>query len=523
MSPSSGHTTTTRMDGMNVVKQRLVMVGIVICFGCIIAMGLFIHVAGGRSRATKNLPCIGQQCQEVVEFTESLMDHSVSPCTDFYRHVCGLWIKDTKRPSSFMIDVAQNFSDTLHEAFSRANIHGGNHELMQNVATFYNSCLTYLERDADIKASTDELFEFFHNILRLSLVNRFHTLLAFSVIDDDGNVTLKVTRWHPLYDLIQPQRTDSLKKYVSRFIKVVGKDNASDAIVEEVLKLDENRPMLMDIGELGPKLQDVQCENFPGKTWIEVLHKELSLAGNVPIITAGMGTICKELNAVLVKTNSVAKALYVLALVSANILHVEYKQSENRDTYTVRHRCYVQMQFAFEDTWLHLLSVLLNITKRIEGVVDAYMATIVGQVKSGMAAWTWMSEEDRHAALEQFAKIHLVRFYSGSMTALHRQRAVQCSSGRELTSAGFVSNMAKLYVRDIRNCLLPSGHTGDDLALKQLFLGTDVTMHGSKVVVPFMFSVPPLYYRHVEDDNLSSPVRWLIASHASWRYSGDRR
>ncbi|KAH6924855.1 hypothetical protein HPB50_025732 [Hyalomma asiaticum] len=259
--------------------------------------------------------------------------------------------------------------------------------------------------------------------------------------------------------------------------------------------------MLMDIGELGPKLQDVQCENFPGKTWIEVLHKELSLAGNVPIITAGMGTICKELNAVLVKTNSVARALYVLALVSANILHVDYKQSENRDTYTVRHRCYVQMQFAFEDTWLHLLSVLLNITKWIEGVVDAYMATIVGQVKSGMAAWTWMSEEDRHAALEQFAKIHLVRFYSSSMTALHRQRAVQCSSGRELTSAGFVSNMAKLYVRDIRNCLLPSGHTGDDLALKQLFLGTDVTMHGSKVVVPFMFFVPPLYYRHVEDDN----------------------
>ncbi|XP_037525609.1 endothelin-converting enzyme 2-like [Rhipicephalus sanguineus] len=450
---------------------------------------------------------------QVAELTESLMDHSVNPCTDFYGHVCGQWIKNTKRPSSFMIDVAQNFSDTLHEALSRPHLHGDNHELMQDAAIFYNSCLTYLKRDADIKASTDELFEalnisvskwlnendpmqFFRDILRLSLVNRFHTLVAFSVIEDSGNVTLKVTRWYPLHNFIPPESMDRVKEYVNRLFKVVGEDKASDTVVEEVLKLDKNRGIFVDADDSGPKLQDVQCQTFPGKTWIEVLHKELSLAENVPVVTTGMDTICKELNEVLVKTKSVARALYMVALVSRSVLDVDYTQSGNSDAYRVRRKCYLEMQFAFEDTWLHLLSGLLNVTKGNEEVIDAYMGITGKQVKSRVAAWTWMAEEDRRAAIEQFTRIRMVRFYGASM----RKQAVRCSSRKKVTSTDFVSNVVNLYVRDIKSCLLPSVDRRDDLGLKRFLLGTDLVAYHSNVVVPPMFVLPPLYYRHVEDD-----------------------
>ncbi|KAL1425619.1 hypothetical protein MTO96_019044 [Rhipicephalus appendiculatus] len=466
--------------------------------------------------------------KKVAELIESLMDHSVDPCTDFYRHVCGRWVKDTKRPSSFMIDAAQDFSDTLHEALSRAHLHGENHELMQNAAIFYNSCLTYHEKDADIKATTDELFEalnisvskwlnendpmqFFRDVLRLSLVNRFHTLLAFSVFEDSGIVSLKVTRWYPLHNFIPPGRMDRLKVYVSRFVNVVGKDKASDAVVEEILILDKNRAIFTYADDSEQKLQDVECETFPGKTWIEVLRKELSLAENVPIVTTGMESICKELNEVLVNTKSVARALYMLALVSRSVLHVDYTRSEDRDAYPVRHKCYLDMQFAFEDTWLHLLGGLLNITKGILEVVDAYMAITGEQLKSRVAAWTWMAEEDRQAAMKQLTKIHLVRFYGASMT----KQAVQCSSGKKLTSTDFVLNVVNLYVRDIKNCLLPSVDRREDLGLKQFWLGTDLVAYRSDVVVPPMFAVPPLYYRHVEDDKFINIV--VLVTHLARR------
>ncbi|KAL3183547.1 hypothetical protein MRX96_033655 [Rhipicephalus microplus] len=474
MSPPGGHTTTTKTDAVNVVKQRLIL---------------------------------------VAEFIESLMDDSVNPCTDFYRHVCARWIKDTKRPSSFMTDAAQDFSETLHEALSRAYLHGENHELMQNAAIFYNSCLTYLEKDARIKATTDELFEalnisvskwlirddpmqFFRDVLRLSLVHRFHTLLAFSVIEDSGIVSLKVTRWYPLHNFIPPGHMDRLKEYVSRFITVVGKDKASDAVVEEILILDKNREIFTNANDSEQRLQDAECETFPAKTWIEVLRQELSLTENVPIIVSGMYTLCKELNEVLVQAKLVARALYMLALVSRSVLSVDHVQNEDRDAYSVRHKCYVEMQFAFEDTWLHLLSGILNVTKGVEEVVDAYMATTRERLKSRVAAWTWMAEEDRRAAIKQLNKIHLVRFYGASL----KKKAVLCNSGKKVTPTDFVSNVVNLYVRDIKNCLLPSVDSRADLGLKQLLLGTDLAAHRSIIVVPPTFTVPPWYYRHVEDD-----------------------
>ncbi|XP_037580664.1 neprilysin-1 [Dermacentor silvarum] len=492
------------------------MAGIVVCFGCIIAMGVFVHFAGSTRQATTNLPCIGQECQEVVEFTESLMDPNVNPCSDFYRHVCGRWINNTKRPSSFMIDAANNFSETLHEALIRAPVHGENRELIQNAAIFYNSCLTYLKTDADIQASTDELFkalnislskwltetdpmQFFREILRLSLVNRFHTLLAFSVIDDKANVSLKVERWHPLHNSLTPERNESFHEYMSRLIKAIGKDYATDAVVEEVLNLDRNRENITEKdGQPKTRLPEVECQTFPGKTWMEVLQKDLSLPENVSIITVSINTICKELNDVLVKTKSAARALYIIALVSRSVLELDYMLSENRDALAVRNVCYQMMQPAFEDTWLHLISSLLSITKWIEEIVDAYMTTIAEQIKIRVANWAWMAEEDRRATLKKLAKIHLVRFYGASMT----KQAVQCSSGRKVTSAGFVSNVVNLYVRDIKKCLFLAVDRSDDLGLEKMLLGTDLIVNRAKVavVLPPMFAVPPMFYRHVKDD-----------------------
>ncbi|XP_065310553.1 neprilysin-1-like isoform X2 [Dermacentor albipictus] len=519
MPPPGGHTTgspvASKTDGMNVFKKRLVAVGILICIGCIIAMSVFVHAVGGTRQATRNLPCVGQECHEVVEFTESLMDHNVNPCSDFYRHVCGRWINNTKRPSSFMIDVAKNFSETLHEVLVRAHVHGENHELMQNAAIFYNSCITYLKADADIQASTDELFkalnisiskwltetnpmQFFREVLRLSLVNRFHTLLAFSVIDDKGNMSLKVRRYYPLHIYATPDRKENFHEYMNRFIKVIGKDYASDTVVEEVLSLDKNRKNVTEDGEPEMRLSEIECQSFPGKTWIEVLQKELSLPENVSIITVGINTICGELSDVLVNTKSAARALYIMALVSRSVLQQDYMLSDNRDAYAVRNACYQMMRLAFEDTWLHLLSSLLSINKGIEEIVDVYVTTIAEEIKSRVANWTWMADEDRRAALEKLARIRLVRFYGASMT----KQAVQCSSGRKVTSAGFVSNVVNLYVRDLKNCLFLSVDRSDDLGLEELLLGTNLMVHSAKfaVVVPPMFAVPPMFYRHVEDD-----------------------
>ncbi|XP_077494812.1 membrane metallo-endopeptidase-like 1 isoform X2 [Amblyomma americanum] len=87
------------------------------------------------------------------------MDHSVNPCHDFYRHVCGRWMRDTHKPSSFMIDVARNMTDVWHQALTKDHTKGDYHELRQGAAFFYRSCLTFLEQQTDIAAAAQELFK----------------------------------------------------------------------------------------------------------------------------------------------------------------------------------------------------------------------------------------------------------------------------------------------------------------------------------------------------------------------------
>ncbi|KAK8786145.1 hypothetical protein V5799_007493 [Amblyomma americanum] len=454
--------------------------------------------------------------QSVVRLTDSYIDHNVGPCRDFYRHVCVRWMQDTKNPSSFMIDVTRNLTEVWHQALTKDYSKGDYYELRQNAAFFYRSCLTFMEQQTDIAASAQELFkalnlpvskwltetsweQFFHNVLHLSLLSRFHTLVCIEAILSETNRTLQIRRQPPFHDLVRPMYHDHLANYVRHAVKVIGKDQASDAVIEEVLNLDITRAKRTIQGTTSEKrLDDITCQSFPVELWRKVLQKDLPLPEKITITITQSGEICEDLQAVLVDTHSAARPIYILTLLAGHVLKYDYELSENRAADAIKNVCYLATTEAYEDIWLYLMSSFLSINKAIEEAFDTYMDFIVARMNILVRRRSWMSDHDRKATVEKLSRVRMSRFYGADMT----EQAIQCHSSKPVEINGFVSSMVALRARDVKNCLFLAAINSSSYNDRKILLGSEMVAdpESLKVYVPASFAVPPLYYRHVKDD-----------------------
>ncbi|KAK8774252.1 hypothetical protein V5799_011210 [Amblyomma americanum] len=421
-----------------------------------------------------------------------------------------------------MADVRNNFSIVRHEAISQNQGEAEHIEVRRSASVFYNSCLAFAGKSADLKATTEELFkcvtvvfqalnisvtewlkmtdptQLFDHIVHLSLVNRFHVIMDVSIIHSGEQRTLQVNRIPALHNLVREVYHASLAKYLGQVVKAIGKDGATGAVVNEVVALDKKRAgKLPEGGDAQLSLNEIQCKSFPGKTWRDAIEKDVSLPENITVSATVAGSVCDDLNAVLVDTKTAARPLYILAQVSAHVLTYDYELSENREASAVRDVCFRATASAFEGVWPHFLSGFLFINSWIEEVVNAYMSYIKMGIKSQVGNWTWMAEGDRSATLEKLGNIQFTRFYGHGMS----KEAIQCTSGRQVSDTSFVSNMVRLKYRDVSNCTSLSVSRNEAL-IRQILLGNELTVDPSRLMVtlPPMYVVPPMYYRQVEDD-----------------------
>lgn len=503
------------LTGMDFNSLRVMAMGGLLAVGGIVIILTYMGVLRHKE-VLRDQPCVSVECQKVVRLTESFMDHSVSPCRDFYRHVCGHWMRDSRHPSSFMIDVARNLTDVWYQAFTKDYTTGDYHELRQGAALFYRSCLTFLAQQTDIAAAAQELFKalnlsvskwlaetsykhFFHSVLYLSLVSRFPTLLSIDATISETNKTLQIRRWPPFHALVRPMYHDQLSEYMRNAVKVIGKEQASDVVIKEVLSLDitrAKRAILDDTSE--QRLDDTRCRGFAAKFWRKVLEKDLSLPEQVTITIVQPDAICKDLNAVLVNTRSVARPVYILSLVVGHILKYDYELSKNRAAEAINNVCYMATAEAHEDIWLHLMSSFLYINKEIEVAFDAYINFIAASMKIAVRSRSWMSERDRSATLGKLSRIHTSRFYGADMT----EQAVECYSSKQIKVDGFVSNMVALRTRDVKKCLFVPGINISGYNDRRILMGRGIFTDpvSLRVYVPASFAVAPLYYRRVNGD-----------------------
>ncbi|XP_077529283.1 uncharacterized protein LOC144141614 [Haemaphysalis longicornis] len=446
--------------------------------------------------------------------TESLMDHGVKPCDDFYRHVCGHWIKDSAHPSSFMIDAERNFSLTLHRALMEEYGTGNYSQLLNASSVFYGSCLTFLANKVDVKSATEELFKalnivvsewlattdpvwFFAKILHLSLVNRFHTLLSIGILRSESkNITILVERTKPLYALAIPEYDVALREV----LKTISKEQASNPVIDEVLQLDKSRQNetigLTEIKEVG--LKHTSCPTFTAALWTATLQQDMGINGSISARVMNYDSICDDLEQALVYTDTAARPLYLLLLVSADVLRYDFKLHADRSEQVVREVCYRATADAFGVLWLHLMSRFLQVSESVEELVDVYEGYARAYMKKVVHGRKWMGEADRNATLAKIEKIRVARFYSGII----EQPDLDCFEKKPVMSTGFLSNMVRVRtVQDVKNCaFLPPNSTEARIRLKLLDNTIAIERDALTVVLPHFFAVPPVFYRRVEDD-----------------------
>lgn len=500
------------------MKIRLIAAAVIVLIGCLFIVLTFLGVFKRSGRAI-SLPCVGEECHEVVLKADWLMDRHIKPCRDFYRHVCHHWIDKpaNKPPTSFMIDMAHNYTKIWHRKLTEDHIKGDYAPLKQDASQFYHSCLVFYEAPLDVDAVTEELFHalqlplnkwlkekrpenFFHDIIRLSVVNRFHSLVSTTPIVTDSDKTLLIRRESPFHLLVNPIHERHLGQYARGVLKAIGKKQASDAIIDEVLKLDLKRArMVVEDGRTERSIEEFDCQRFPTSMWRRALRKALSAKEQeVHVEIEAPDIICEDLNAVLVRTTTLARPLYVLALLAVPVLTYDYELSGERDWVAVKGACYRATGVAFEDVWLQLLSSFLAVSNSVEKAVDAYMDLIKLRVRDHLRDRNWMSEQDRSATLGRLAKVRLTRFRGAGLTV----RAVMCYSDKFSVTANFTSNMVALRSRDVQKCLFYPEFSGSDARVVQILAGTDVVADPGTLTVylPVSFTIPPMYHRRVDND-----------------------
>ncbi|KAH8030991.1 hypothetical protein HPB51_012459 [Rhipicephalus microplus] len=509
---------TASADAMDTLKLRLIAAAVIVLIGCLFIVLTFLGVFKRSGRAI-SLPCVGEECHEVVLKADWLMDRHIKPCRDFYRHVCHHWIDKpaNKPPTSFMMDMAHNYTKIWHRKLTEDHIRGDYAPLKQDASQFYHSCLVFYEAPLDVDAVTGELFHalqlplnkwlkekrpenFFHDIIRLSVVNRFHSLVSTTPIVTDSDKTLLIRRESPFHLLVNPIHERHLGQYARGVLKAIGKKQASDAIIDEVLKLDLKRArMVVEDGRTERSIEDSDCQRFPTSMWRRALRKALSAKEQeVHVEIEAPDIICEDLNAVLVRTTTLARPLYILALLAVPVLTYDYELSGERDWVAVKGACYRATGVAFEDVWLQLLSSFLAVSNSVEKAVDAFMDLIKLRMRDHLRDRNWMSEQDRSATLGRLAKVRLTRFRGAGLTV----RAVMCYSDKFSVTANFTSNMVALRSRDVQKCLFYPEFSGSDARVVQILAGTDVVADPGTLTVylPVSFTIPPMYHRRVDSD-----------------------
>lgn len=509
---------TANAGDLITVKARLVGAAALIFIGCFVAVLGFLAKLMMKQTATDNLPCVSQECQEVVAMTERLLDQDVRPCDDFYRHVCGHWIKNVTHPSSFMVDAERNFSLARHQALMRNYGTGSEHVLLNASAAFYQSCLAFLGNKVDAKAATEELFKelnitvsewqaqadpkwFFAKVIHLSLVHRFHTLLSIGILArENATMTILVERTKPLYALAKPGNDAALATYLRELLMTISKKLADDKIIEEVLKLDRSRPNeTLDLDEIKKVgLEPTACPEFSSALWTETVGRYMGINGSRFARVMNYDSVCDDLENVLVSTKSKARPLYLLLIVSTDVLRYDFPLHAGRAEHVVRELCYRAIAEAFGVLWQPLMSRFLQVSESVEQQVDHYVGYAKAYMNKLVHTRTWMGEADRNATLAKIAKMRVARFHGGVMA----KRDVDCFGKKSVTSAGFVSNMVRLRtVQDVKNCtFIAPNRTEGRIRLKLLDTTLAMDRDALTVVLPHFFAVPPMFYRQVNDD-----------------------
>ncbi|XP_065310540.1 uncharacterized protein [Dermacentor albipictus] len=478
---------------------------------------------GGMSLATN------PSTIQVAEYINSVVDASVRPCDDFYRHVCGRWLRADVAPSSFAADAARNFSDVRHAQLSLERDDG---VAERSASLLYRSCLDFYGHALNLAAVADSLFKelnlsaaawlketapeaLFADSVRISFVHGFHSLFEVASWNAGGEMHYAVD--------VQPSftqrvggdraRAEGLRRYLASVLEaIVGKGNVSGAIFDEVVALDRDRARKQyNDAPKRAKMDELVCGRFSGPMWADALSRHVAAKVNgASVETRRFDAVCHDLDVVLVQTTSAARPLYLLVLIMAHVVRYDYRLSgPKRTADLLRESCYEETSGVFGSAWPPLLTRLLSVSQSSQKAIDAYFRTMLkGSIKQVFSR-EWMTRVDALAATKMLENVSMLRFPAGTPSEL-------CGWDREnnassiLTPTDFIRKKVALQNRDNGGGTNCDRAPGSDRRARLLHLldGTAMTIERATrtLVVPHAFGLPPLYYPQLQEEYASLAV-----------------
>ncbi|XP_075728738.1 uncharacterized protein LOC142769404 [Rhipicephalus microplus] len=468
---------------------------------------------------------------------EGFEDLSIKPCDDLYRHACGYWLTRTSNPSSFMEDVARNYSRILRNVLSDGGARSDSNLVagaLKYISRYYASCFEFFDKSPSVKEVVAPLFEYLNitfktwletankqamlnALVDLSVRFRLHSFFRVDVIEHlEAPPTWYIERgWAFMYCIsgrVVVDVRDRAASYLADVLRVVDANAATNSTVTRVIELDiarmtestDNDDQRDAIDQKVP-LGNLTCDIFhDGVSWLRALQTvpgdTQKLTANTTVHVSSFKGTCDHLAAALGDSNKRVGPLYSLALVASDVLRYHYRLaghgSDERPNQDALHGvCYELTQSAFRGAWLEIIGAFVG----LKGDAGEFMKSYVHFMTSRLQAFTdWMLDDDRDRVVRNFGSYGLAGL---DVPQLDYQK-LRCSRYHDsivLRKEDFIYNRVTVYAPALVNCTRRATQFPE--AVLKYLEGTELVVSSAfeAVVLPHMFGLPPLHYNIKEE------------------------
>ncbi|KAK8758193.1 hypothetical protein V5799_004171 [Amblyomma americanum] len=483
-------------------------------------------------------------CAQASRLITSYADYTVDPCDDFYSHVCGHWLHEQRRPSTFMLDAADMFQEKRHALLSAGTESSDpNIEVLETARAYYVSCLKAFQGPVDIKKAVREVVaeleiplrqwlvnntweELFAYSFNLSYINHFHNFFKINryTTASEGTYFVIARAWSFHRIMGKDDPSNDTAEYLRRVLSSIGEYGPGDEVISEVVKFDEgwkDRQGLEGAPLSPKKIGDLSCGPFTAELWTKHFMEHGGTA-ETRVKASDFDKVCADLQGALVNATPVARCLHLVAVLSANVLSYDFKLIASRTNDTLRATCLNSGMRVFKEMWLRAMSMMFSIKRPVIDRFKSY-TDFETRLLPIIASRTWMNLGDRTRSEGKIANFTVLLFPSSVMTV----QELQCSrfgQGRLLVTNSFIENYVDIYKLETHpSCI---GNSTKSLIVKnsKYLMGTEISvLHNKKIVVlPQFLGTEPIYYASVIEDFINIATVATLALRKFARLANER-
>lgn len=495
----------------------------------LIAGAVILGILIFTTPSTPTKACLKPACRGVLEYMDSIVDKSVKPCHDFYRHVCGRWLGNTAQPgplaSSFMAEVLRNYTARRHRAMMARK--EALAEPADSVSRYYRNCVAYLGVSRTIREIVDKVLEVsgtnldswlkmsseetFLKLLQLSFFSRLNALFRVTagVIENKNKTCLVIDRWISFKNqLPKTGKEGQGNTYLTAVLKGIGTDTVNDTLIAQCHALDNsiglNETLLHRLRPSLAPASAADCAEFPPDKWIQGTksHENVKLPNGTDVLASDFKATCNDVKSVLLHKLPPVRTLYPLALLAVEFLKLDFMLTtgpkQPKEEELVQRICHQDTVATFKRLWFPALSKVLSISPATADAMSGYFSALKDAIVREVVKYPkWMSTKDRMIALARAEEMRIATFSNGTLSSEEMENS-RFHQSLEMRGNDWISNKAIV----LRRTKAPDDVDEDSTIIEyENFetLETQLTAVSTTItiVVPHMFALPPITFADI--------------------------